>query len=51
MLINYQTMSGSKLKEYATPMAEKDHPENDNSEFLDSLGIKQSQSLFNGLLL
>ena len=54
MLINYETMFGSKPKEYSTPMAEKDHPELDNSELLDDLGIKQYQSLigvYNGLLL
>jgi hypothetical protein len=37
-------MLGSKPKEYSTPMAEKDHQEIDNSELLDSLGIKQYQS-------
>jgi hypothetical protein len=41
MLINYETMFGSKPKEYSTPMAKKDHPELDNSELLDDLGIKQ----------
>jgi hypothetical protein len=41
MLINYETMFGSKPKEYSTPMAKKDHPEMDNSELLYNLGIKQ----------
>jgi hypothetical protein len=50
MLINYKTMFGSKCKENSTPMAEKDHPEIDDSEFLDNLGIKQYQSLIGTLL-
>jgi hypothetical protein len=45
MLMNYETMFGSKPKEYSTPMAEKDHPELDNSEVFVNLGIKQYQSL------
>ena len=49
MLINYETMFGSKPKEYSTPMAEKDHPELDNSELLDDLGIKKYQSLIGAL--
>jgi hypothetical protein len=36
-------------REYTNPMAEKDHPELDTSELLDSTGIKQYQSLFGGL--
>jgi hypothetical protein len=49
MLINYETMFGSKPKDYSTLMAEKDHPEIDNSELLDNLGIKQYQSLIGAL--
>jgi hypothetical protein len=49
MLINYETMFGSKPKEYSTPMAEKDHLELDNSELVDDLGIKQYQSLIGDL--
>jgi hypothetical protein len=49
MLINYETMFGYKPKEYSTPMAEKDHPEIDNSEQLDNLGIKQYQYLIDAL--
>jgi hypothetical protein len=32
LLISYETMFGSKPREYSTPMAEKDHPELGNSE-------------------
>ena len=49
MLINYETMFGCKPKEYSTPMAEKDHPEIDQSSLLDILGIKQYQSLIGAL--
>jgi hypothetical protein len=49
MLINYETMFGSKTKEYSTLMAEKDHPEINNSELLNNLGIKQYQSLIGAL--
>ena len=49
MLINYETMFGSKPKEFGTPMIEKDHPEIDTTEFLDQLGIKQYQSLIGAL--
>ena len=49
MLVNYETMFGSKPKEYNTPMEEKDHPEIDNSELLDATGIKQYQSLIGAL--
>jgi hypothetical protein len=49
MLINYKTMFGSKPNEYSIPMAEKDHPEIDNSELLDNLGNKQYQSLIGAL--
>jgi hypothetical protein len=49
MLINYETMFGSKPKEYSTPMAEKDYPELNTSELLDNLGIKQYQSLIGAL--
>jgi Reverse transcriptase (RNA-dependent DNA polymerase) len=49
MLVNYKTMFGYKPKEYSTPMAEKDHPEIDNSELLDTLGIKHYQSLIGAL--
>jgi hypothetical protein len=49
MLTNYETMFGSKPKEFATPMIEKDHPEIDTSDLLDALGIKQYQSLIGAL--
>jgi Reverse transcriptase (RNA-dependent DNA polymerase) len=49
MLINYETMFGSKPKEYSSPMEEKDHPELDNSAELDAVGIKQYQSLIGAL--
>jgi hypothetical protein len=42
-------MFGSKAKEYSTPMAEKDHPEKDNSVLIDNLGIKKYQSLIGAL--
>jgi hypothetical protein len=42
-------MFEGKPKEYTTPMAEKDHPELDTSELLDSTGIKQYQSLIGAL--
>jgi hypothetical protein len=35
--MNNETMFRSKPKEYSTLMAEKDHPELDDSELLDSL--------------
>ena len=49
MLHNYEITFGGKPKEYSTPMAEKDHPELDTSELLDSTGIKQYQSLIGAL--
>jgi hypothetical protein len=49
ILINYKTMFGSKPKEYFTSMAEKDHLELDNSELLDSIGVKHYQSLIGAL--
>jgi Reverse transcriptase (RNA-dependent DNA polymerase) len=49
MIINYETMFGNKPHEYNTPMAEKDHPEIDNTELLDATGIKQYQSLIGAL--
>jgi hypothetical protein len=49
MLINYETMFGSKPKEYSTPLAEKYHMELDNSELLDDRGNKQYQSLIGAL--
>jgi hypothetical protein len=45
MIINYETVFGSKPKEYNTPMEEKNHPDIDNTELLDATGIKQYQSL------
>jgi hypothetical protein len=39
MLTNYETMFGSKPKEFATPMIENYHPEIDTSDMLDDLGI------------
>jgi hypothetical protein len=38
-----------KPKELATPMIEKDHPEIDTSKLLESVGIKQFQSLIGAL--
>lgn len=49
MLINYERMFDSKPKEFSTPMVDKDHPEIDDTEFLDELGIKQYQSLIGAL--
>jgi hypothetical protein len=49
MLGNYETMFGSKPKEYSTPMEEKDHPEIDTTELVDATGIKQYQSLIGAL--
>ena len=49
MLTSYETMFGCKPKEYSTPMIEKDHPEIDQSDLLDTLGIKQYQSLIGAL--
>ena len=42
-------MFGSKPKEYSTLLAKKDHPELDNTELLDDLGITQYQSLIGAL--
>jgi hypothetical protein len=50
MINNYETMFGSKPKEFANPMIKKDHPEIDNSDLLDTLGIKHYQSLIGALL-
>jgi hypothetical protein len=44
MLTYYEPMFGSKPKEFSTLMIEKDHPEIDNSDLLDALGIKHYQS-------
>jgi hypothetical protein len=49
MLTNYETMFGSKPKEFATPMIDKDHPEIDTSDLLDAVGIQQYQSLIGAL--
>jgi hypothetical protein len=49
MLNNYETMFKCKPNEFATPMIEKDHPEIDTSALLDSIGIKQFQSLIGAL--
>jgi hypothetical protein len=49
MMTNYETMFGSKPKEFATPMIEKDHPEIDTSDLLYALGIKQYESLIGAL--
>jgi hypothetical protein len=40
MLNNYETMFGSKPKDFETPMIEKDHDEIDTSDLLDALSIK-----------
>jgi hypothetical protein len=42
-------MFGSKPKEMATPMIEKDHPEIDTSDLLDALGTKHYQSLIGAI--
>jgi hypothetical protein len=42
-------MFGSYPKEFDTPLIEKDHPEIENSDLLDSLGIKHYQSLIGSL--
>jgi hypothetical protein len=49
MLLNYEVMFGTKPKEYASPMMEKDHPKLDNTPELDETGIKQYQSLIGTL--
>jgi hypothetical protein len=49
MLINFETMFGTKPKEYSSPMIEKDHPELDVTKELDENGIKQYQSLIGAL--
>jgi hypothetical protein len=49
VLINYETMFGSKHKEYYTPMEENDHPEIDNKELLDFTGVEEYQSLIGAL--
>jgi hypothetical protein len=49
MLNIYETMIGSKPKEFATPMIEKDQPEIITSDLLDALGIKHYQSLIGAL--
>jgi hypothetical protein len=49
MLSNYETLIGSKPKEFATPMIEKNHPEIDTSDLLYALGIKHCQSLIRAL--
>jgi hypothetical protein len=53
MVTNYETMFGSKPKECATPVVEKDHPESDTSDLiflmpLVSNSINLSLDLFNG---
>jgi hypothetical protein len=48
-LINYETMFGSSLKEFATQMIEKDHREIDTSDLLDAIGIKHYQSKIGAL--
>jgi hypothetical protein len=45
MLDNYERMFGSKPKEYSSPLEPNDHPELDDTEFLDPEGIKQYQSM------
>jgi hypothetical protein len=49
MILNYEVMFGTKPKEYASPMMEKDHPELDNTPEFDDTGIKQYQSLIEAL--
>jgi hypothetical protein len=49
MLNNYETMFMCKPKEFATPMIEKDPPEIVTSALLDSIGIKQYESLIGAL--
>jgi hypothetical protein len=49
MLHNYEIIFEGKPKVYTTPMAEKDHPELDTSDLLDSTSIKQYQSLIGAL--
>ena len=45
MLDNYERLFGEKPKEYITPLEKNDHPELDDSEFLDQAGINIYQSL------
>jgi hypothetical protein len=42
-------MFGSKHKEAANPMLEKDRPESDTSDFLHKLGNKKYQPLIGAL--
>jgi hypothetical protein len=45
MLDNYERMFGSKPREYSSPLEPNDHPELDDTELLESEGIKQYQSM------
>jgi hypothetical protein len=49
MIQNYEIMFGEKPKEASSPVTDKDHPELDLTEELDSAGIKQYQSLIGTL--
>ena len=47
---NYERMFGSKPKHvYTSPLDPNDHPETDTSDFLDSVGIEQYQSLIGSM--
>jgi hypothetical protein len=43
--VNYEIMFGMPPKKYSAPLDPKDHPEIDESPFLDEEGITQYQSL------
>jgi hypothetical protein len=44
LLSNFKTMMGSKPKKIASPVIDKDPPENDTSDIIDDLGIQHYQS-------
>jgi hypothetical protein len=45
MVSNFEQMFGEKPREYTSPLEKNDHPELDNSDFLDFDGTKKYQSL------
>jgi hypothetical protein len=50
MISTYVTLFGAKpSSKYSSPLEKGDHPEIDDSEFLDATGIQQYQSLIGAL--
>jgi Reverse transcriptase (RNA-dependent DNA polymerase) len=45
LIDQYQSMFGSKPREYTSPLEKGDHPEIDDSEELDAAGIKKYQTM------